>query len=186
MIPSPIKRRRLDFPVAFDANYTRASNTTTLPVVASHQEQGANGELSEPKKWVVLEYFPNGTNRTKTFDNEHDALMHEAALEFRQLKPVSYHLKRDVESKQLYYGFIAQELNEIYPNVVQYTAEDRLGIICSRLVYVFVIMQSWSVSVPPVVVCPCPSRPMITVVISSIHENHGNQQVFATTTSLRF
>jgi hypothetical protein len=44
---------------------------------------------------------------------------------FRRLRPVSYNLKTDVEAKRMNFGFIAQELEELYPNLV--TNNERSG-----------------------------------------------------------
>jgi hypothetical protein len=43
------------------------------------------------------------------------------------MKPVAYHMREDVEAKSLMYGFIAQELDEVYPSLV-YRTPDAYGI----------------------------------------------------------
>jgi hypothetical protein len=44
-----------------------------------------------------------------------------ASKMFRQLRPISYQMKTDVESKRTMFGFIAQELQELYPSLVHKT-----------------------------------------------------------------
>lgn len=42
----------------------------------------------------------------------------------RELRPVSFHLKRGPEAKYLKFGFIAQELETVFPNLVRKSGED--------------------------------------------------------------
>jgi hypothetical protein len=44
---------------------------------------------------------------------------------FRALRPVSFAFKKKVESKELYYGFLAQELEEIYPHLVHTSVQGK-------------------------------------------------------------
>lgn len=43
----------------------------------------------------------------------------------RELRPVSFHLKRGPEAKHLKFGFIAQELESVFPNLVRKSGEDQ-------------------------------------------------------------
>lgn len=42
----------------------------------------------------------------------------------RELRPVSFHLKRGPEAKHLKFGFIAQELETVFPNLVRGSETD--------------------------------------------------------------
>lgn len=64
---------------------------------------------------VLVSYKDGRASTTKCFKTLKAAQLHAASLEFKELRPVAYHMRRDVESKQLHYGFIAQELAELYP-----------------------------------------------------------------------
>jgi len=46
----------------------------------------------------------------------------------RQLRPVSYYFKQGSESKYMRFGFIADELESVVPNVVRTTADTRTGL----------------------------------------------------------
>jgi acyl-[acyl carrier protein]--UDP-N-acetylglucosamine O-acyltransferase len=84
----------------------------------------APGETSIPSTALV----PAGTNITDEAQlyelrkNDTDLSLNTTAPMvselFQALRPVSFAFKRKVESKELYYGFLAQELEEIYPHLV--------------------------------------------------------------------
>lgn len=44
---------------------------------------------------------------------------------FSQLRPVSFAFKKKIESKELYYGFLAQELEDVYPSLVDTNLEGK-------------------------------------------------------------
>jgi hypothetical protein len=67
-------------------------------------------------------------NVTTRFTSLKDAQMYEAGLELREVRPVSYYMKKDVESKNLAFGFIAQELAEVYPNLVKRLGDGTLAV----------------------------------------------------------
>jgi len=71
-----------------------------------------------------------------------------AAWVLRQLRPVSYYFKRDAEAKHQRFGFIAQEVAETIPQVVQEDtsrAESVKGIVYQDFIAIFTaILQSVS------------------------------------------
>lgn len=50
----------------------------------------------------------------------------------RELRPVSFHLKRGPEAKYLKFGFIAQELETVFPNLVRTIGEDETKAVASQ------------------------------------------------------
>jgi hypothetical protein len=50
----------------------------------------------------------------------------------RELRPVSFHLKRGPEAKYLKFGFIAQELEQTFPNLVRTVGDDQTKAIASQ------------------------------------------------------
>lgn len=46
----------------------------------------------------------------------------------KQLRPVTYHMKEQNENEPLIYGFIAQEMQEIFPEVVMETSDGKLAL----------------------------------------------------------
>ncbi|CAJ1410293.1 unnamed protein product [Effrenium voratum] len=57
----------------------------------------------------------------------------------RELRPVSFHLKRGAEAKYLKFGFIAQELEEIFPNLVRTIGDDTKAIASQDLIAVLTL-----------------------------------------------
>jgi len=69
--------------------------------------------------YAVVAIYGGGSRQTvKCFKSLKAAQLHAASVEFMQLKPVAYHMKKDVESKALRFGFIAQDMAELYPDFV--------------------------------------------------------------------
>lgn len=58
---------------------------------------------------------------------------------FRKLKPVAYSLKSDIESKRTSFGFIAQEMIDIYPSVVGGTHETQLSVSYTDMIAVITL-----------------------------------------------
>jgi len=50
----------------------------------------------------------------------------------RELRPVSFQLKRGPEAKYLKFGFIAQELESVFPNLVRTVGEDETKAVASQ------------------------------------------------------
>lgn len=50
----------------------------------------------------------------------------------RELRPVSFFLKRGPEAKYLKFGFVAQELESVFPNLVRTTGPDDAKAIASQ------------------------------------------------------
>lgn len=50
----------------------------------------------------------------------------------RELRPVSFHLKRGAEAKYLKFGFIAQELETVFPNLVRTLGDDQTKAVASQ------------------------------------------------------
>jgi len=50
----------------------------------------------------------------------------------RELRPVSFHLKRGAEAKYLKFGFIAQELETVFPNLVRTLGDDLTKAVASQ------------------------------------------------------
>merc|ERR1719329_1492101 len=50
----------------------------------------------------------------------------------RELRPVSFHLKRGPEAKYLKFGFIAQELETVFPNLVRKSPDDETLSVASQ------------------------------------------------------
>lgn len=50
----------------------------------------------------------------------------------RELRPVSFHLKRGPEAKYLKFGFIAQELETVFPNLVRTLGDDDTKAVASQ------------------------------------------------------
>lgn len=50
----------------------------------------------------------------------------------RELRPVSFHLKRGPEAKYLKFGFIAQELETVFPNLVRKSSDDETLSVASQ------------------------------------------------------
>jgi hypothetical protein len=50
----------------------------------------------------------------------------------RELRPVSFQLKRGPEAKYLKFGFIAQELETVFPNLVRTSAKDDTKAVASQ------------------------------------------------------
>merc|ERR1712032_1233756 len=50
----------------------------------------------------------------------------------RELRPVSFYLKRGPEAKYLKFGFIAQELESVFPNLVRTVGPDNSKAIASQ------------------------------------------------------
>ena len=48
--------------------------------------------------------------------------------DFKSLQPQSYTYRTDVEAKQQYFGFVAQEMQELYPALVQTSKDGLLSI----------------------------------------------------------
>jgi len=59
----------------------------------------------------------------------------------RELRPVSFHLKRGPEAKYLKFGFIAQELETVFPNLVRTIGEeeDTLAVASQDLIAVLTL-----------------------------------------------
>jgi len=58
----------------------------------------------------------------------------------RELRPVSFHLKRGPEAKYLKFGFIAQELETVFPNLVRKVGEEEtLGVASQDLIAVLTL-----------------------------------------------
>lgn len=70
-------------------------------------------------KTIPSEWHMNSENNTTDLGNEPLA-----SKMFRQLRPVAFQLKTDIESKRTSFGFIAQELQALYPSVVRETKRD--------------------------------------------------------------
>jgi hypothetical protein len=84
----------------------------TSPKISGIDRQAAiDAARSRPNEWQK--------NVTETGITKLDPTSEPLASKlFRQLRPIAYHLKSDVESKRMSFGFIAQELQELYPNLV--------------------------------------------------------------------
>merc|ERR1719213_729977 len=50
----------------------------------------------------------------------------------RELRPVSFHLKRGPEAKYLKFGFVAQELEGIFPNLVRTVGKEETKAVASQ------------------------------------------------------
>lgn len=50
----------------------------------------------------------------------------------RELRPVSFHLKHGSEAKYLKFGFIAQELETVFPNLVRTVGQDDTKAVASQ------------------------------------------------------
>lgn len=61
-----------------------------------------------------------------------------ASKMFRKLRPVAFSLKTDIESKRTSFGFIAQELQQLYPSIVT-ESEDRLSVHYTDLIAVITL-----------------------------------------------
>jgi len=57
----------------------------------------------------------------------------------RELRPVSFQLKRGAEAKYLKFGFIAQELETVFPNLVRTVAGDTKAIASQDLIAVLTL-----------------------------------------------
>jgi len=57
----------------------------------------------------------------------------------RELRPVSFNLKHGPEAKYLKFGFIAQELETVFPNLVRTTAEDTKAVASQDLIAVLTL-----------------------------------------------
>lgn len=148
-----------------NATSSYVPNTTT-PMTFSTATVASAPQTTTSLEYRVVERRLSNKTWSKTLfttDELKKAQQYEAAAEFkREIKPVAYHMKEDVEAKSLMYGFIAQELDDVYPNLV-YLTEDGFGrsyVGRGLLVVVLVIREDAGNSgfVGAVSYCPYKSR----------------------------
>jgi hypothetical protein len=57
---------------------------------------------------------------------------HPVSWLLRELRPVSFHLKRGPEAKYLKFGFVAQELEGVFPNLVRTVGKEETKAVASQ------------------------------------------------------
>merc|ERR1719414_2203440 len=57
----------------------------------------------------------------------------------RELRPVSFYLKRGPEAKYLKFGFIAQELETVFPNLVRTVGDETKAVASQDLIAVLTL-----------------------------------------------
>jgi hypothetical protein len=88
--------------------------------------QATEGEASPDGTVTAAATAALGTTRQK------EAAQAPVGWLLRELRPVSFQLKRGPEAKYLKFGFIAQELETVFPNLVRTSAKDDTKAVASQ------------------------------------------------------
>merc|ERR1712194_65413 len=67
-------------------------------------------------------------NSNTTAEQQRQLAINDAVDEFRKVRPTGFYFSSDVQAKRTRFGFIAQELQELYPSAVETLSSGRMGV----------------------------------------------------------